>query len=99
MSRTPLSTVTSSESRSAAARADFESASKPFSARTRSATARTSNESDVTVFPMRRLAFLVAVSSFTLALTDADRALALNPDGSGWYHTGDAVRQKTVLFV
>jgi hypothetical protein len=44
---------------------------------------------------MRRLAFLVALSSFTLAPS----ALALNPDGSGWYHTGDAVRQKSVLFV
>jgi len=33
------------------------------------------------------------------ALTVAPNALAIQADANGWYHTGDAVRQKTVLFV
>ena len=37
---------------------------------------------------------------FALALlTLAPSALAIQPDAGGWYHTGDAVRQKTVVFV
>jgi hypothetical protein len=44
---------------------------------------------------MRRLALALAFSALTLAPS----ALALNPDANGWYHTGDAVRQKTVVFV
>jgi hypothetical protein len=42
---------------------------------------------------MRRLAIAIALST----LTFAESALALQPDGSGWYHTGDAVRQKSVI--
>jgi hypothetical protein len=44
---------------------------------------------------MRRLALAFAVSVLSLAPS----ALALNPDANGWYHTGDAVRQKTVVFI
>ncbi len=45
---------------------------------------------------MRRLfAALVVLATVSLAPS----ALAIQADGSGWYHTGDAVRQKTVLFV
>jgi hypothetical protein len=44
---------------------------------------------------MRRFALALAFSSLTLAPS----ALALNPGADGWYHTGDAVRQKTVVFV
>jgi hypothetical protein len=29
----------------------------------------------------------------------APSAFAIQPDAGGWYHTGDAVRQKTVVFV
>ena len=45
---------------------------------------------------MRRL-LVVLLAAFTLSL--APTALAITADGSGWYHTGDAVRQKSVLFV
>ena len=44
---------------------------------------------------MRRFALALAFATLTLAPS----ALALQPDSSGWYHTGDAVRQKTVVFV
>jgi len=43
---------------------------------------------------LRRLVLLI----LTL-LTVAGTASALQPNAEGWYHTGDAVRQKTVVFV
>jgi hypothetical protein len=42
---------------------------------------------------------LLRTLTLFLALTLAPNALAIQADGNGWYHTGDAVRQKTVLFV
>lgn len=45
---------------------------------------------------MRNTTFAVL---FAAATTLAPSALAIQPDAGGWYHTGDAVRQKTVLFV
>ena len=41
----------------------------------------------------------LSVTLALIALTLAPSALAIQPDASGWYHTGDAVRQKTVVFV
>ena len=43
---------------------------------------------------LRRLLLLVLT-----VLTVAGTASALQPNAEGWYHTGDAVRQKTVVFV
>ena len=43
---------------------------------------------------LRRLTLLVL-----LVLTVAGTASALQPNAEGWYHTGDAVRQKTVVFI
>jgi hypothetical protein len=43
---------------------------------------------------LRRLVLLVLT-----VLTVAGTASALQPNAEGWYHTGDAVRQKTVVFV
>jgi predicted butyrate kinase (DUF1464 family) len=44
---------------------------------------------------MRTTTFALMLASMTLAPS----ALAIQPDSGGWYHTGDAVRQKTVVFV
>jgi len=44
---------------------------------------------------MRKIAALLAVA----AVAFAPSALAIQAGADGWYHTGDAVRQKTVLFV
>jgi hypothetical protein len=43
---------------------------------------------------LRRFILLVLT-----VLTVAGTASALQPNAQGWYHTGDAVRQKTVVFV
>ena len=43
---------------------------------------------------LRRFVLLVLT-----VLTVAGTASALQPNAEGWYHTGDAVRQKTVVFV
>jgi len=43
---------------------------------------------------LRRLVLLILT-----VLTVAGTASALQPNAEGWYHTGDAVRQKTVVFV
>ena len=40
-----------------------------------------------------------ALAVLFAALAVAPSAFAIQPDASGWYHTGDAVRQKKVLFV
>ena len=44
---------------------------------------------------MRKLAATIVLS----ALAFAPSAFAIQPDANGWYHTGDAVRQKTVVFI
>jgi hypothetical protein len=44
---------------------------------------------------MRSVALALALATLTLA----PAALAIRPDANGWYHTGDAVRQKKVLFI
>ncbi|HEY1959144.1 MAG TPA: chalcone isomerase family protein [Polyangiaceae bacterium] len=41
----------------------------------------------------------LAISALLATVAVAPSALALQPDGAGWYHTGDAVRQKTVVFI
>ncbi len=45
---------------------------------------------------MRRFVLLLLT---VLVVTLASTASALKPNAQGWYHTGDAVRQKTVVFV
>ncbi len=44
---------------------------------------------------MRTWALAIVFAAITLAPS----AFAIQPDSGGWYHTGDAVRQKTVVFV
>jgi hypothetical protein len=45
---------------------------------------------------MRSIVFVLALAG---AATLAPSALAIQADSGGWYHTGDAVRQKTVFNV
>ncbi len=42
---------------------------------------------------------MILTLTLAASTTLAPSALAIQPDSGGWYHTGDAVRQKTVVFV
>lgn len=41
----------------------------------------------------------ILIALVLLCMTLASSAWALNPDANGWYHTGDAVRTKTIFNV